>query len=305
MSNSTILFLGDSFTWGEGLELYADTDKWNTERNNINNWQILVNKQDDAGIQFRETNRFPSLVGKELNCETIVDKKNGGSLGSFIREAEASLFKPFNTIDTIIIQFSCLTREMYHLTSDCYCEICVGTEYSNAFDNVYNCLDKVSKNEELNKTDKFILDFFEKKTGYLLSDELFFKKFYKLQQEWTVQIVEIFFEKHVKKWKSNGLRNIYFIDSWEATSSDTIFKVLAYHGQNQNVIPLIGENKKCYLKWENWENTFKHKRISQEFPETHNHHPTLSQHKYLAKSIIRFLSNPSNNKEYTVIKSLI
>jgi hypothetical protein len=301
--NNTILFLGDSFTWGEGLELYADTDKWIAERNNTNGWLDLVHKQDDVGIQFRETNRFPGLVGKELNCETIVDKKNGGSLGSFIREAEASLLKPFNTIDTIIIQFSCLDREMYHLTTHCCCEICLATEYSNAFTGMYKCLDKISKKEDLNKTDNFILNMFEQRTGCSLSNELFFKKFDKLQGEWNRQIVEIFIEKHVNKWKANGLRNIYFIDSWDPVSSRAIFNVLT--GNNQYFIPLIGQDEKLYLKWQAWENTFKYRRIHREFPETHNQHPTLIQHKYLARSIIRFLSNPLNNKEFPVVKSLI
>jgi lysophospholipase L1-like esterase len=87
----TILFLGDSFTWGEGLELYCDTPKWKNERFIENTWHQLLQKQDTDAIKFRKTNRYPTLISNELNSNIIVDKDNGGSLRSFIRLAESSL----------------------------------------------------------------------------------------------------------------------------------------------------------------------------------------------------------------------
>jgi hypothetical protein len=301
--HNTILFLGDSFTWGEGLELYSGTDKWNAEQSHINRWPELVHKQDEIGIHFRESNRFSALVGKELNCEVLVDKKNGGSLGSFIREAESHLFKPYNTIDTIIIQFSCLDRDMYHLTTDCHCDVCVGTNYSNLFTGIYKCLDKFSKNKKLDKSDKFILDFFERKTGYLISDDLFFEKFDELRLSWNKETVGFFLKRYVEKWEANGLRKIYFIDSWDTISSDVIFDV--FSGNHQQFIPLIGEDRKRYLKWQDWENTFAYKRIDDEFYKTKNQHPTLIQHQHIAESIVEFLGGPKEPKQINKKRYLI
>jgi hypothetical protein len=54
----------------------------------------------------------------------------------------------------------------------------------------------------------------------------------------------------------------------------------------EKMIPLLGYDNKYYTKYLDWESTFPHKRIVNEFPKTFNGHPTLLQHQYLAKSII-------------------
>jgi hypothetical protein len=283
----TILFLGDSFTWGEGLELYCDTPKWKNERFVENNWPQLVYKQDIDGIQFREANRFPTLVSNELECNIIVDKDNGGSLNSFIRLAEANLYNPHNTIETIIIQISCLDREMYHLQQHCKCEVCVGSNYSNIFPQVYMMLEKIYKNKALNNSEKYVLDFFENKTGYKITDKEFFLEFDKLKFKWYDTIFKYFINDYVQKWKANGLRDIYFIDSWDEYSSNVLFSTI----DREYIIPLIGKDDKLYHRWVKWENTFKYRRINSEFPNTKNQHPTVTQHNYIANSIINFLNN--------------
>ena len=281
----TILFLGDSFTWGEGLELYCDTPKWQSERFIENNWPQLAHKQDFDGINFRETNRFPAIVGKMLDCDVIVDKTNGGSLHSFIRLAESNLYNPYNNIDTIIIQISCLDREMYHLHEHCKCDICVNSEYCNIFTQISVILEKLYKNEILTTSDKFILNFFQEKTGYQITEPMFFVEFDKLKFNWYQENFSYFISKYVNKWRCNGLRTIYFIDSWEIYSSNTLFNVV----EKNLIIPLIGMNDKPYYKWPKWLSTFEFKTMNCEFPNTKNQHPTLTQHKYIANSIIDFL----------------
>ena len=297
---NTILFLGDSFTWGEGLELYTDTPKWKNERFIKNTWNELRDKQDVEGIQFRESSRFPTIVGEALNCDIIVDKNNGGNLNSFIDLAEKNLYKPFNTIDTIIIQLSCLDREMYHLTPNCKCDVCINSEYKCIFPEMYTALEKIYKSEALTKTDLFILNFFEKKLNTSISDNSFFSKFNNFKKNWFIENLEMFNRNYVDKWASDGLRSIYFIDSWEVSTSEIVERVID-NSMNNMIISLIGNNNKLYKKWDEWEKTFTHKRIVSEFPDTKNHHPTLTQHKYIANSIIQFLNNkksltPNNKK---------
>jgi hypothetical protein len=65
------------------------------------------------------------------------------------------------------------------------------------------------------------------------------------------------------------------------------------------MIPLIGMDGELYYKWSKWENTFKFKRINWDFPNTSNQHPTLTQHKYIADSIINFL-NPKFKKKHKI-----
>jgi hypothetical protein len=182
---------------------------------------------------------------------------------------------------------SCLERETYHLYEHCKCDICVNSNYSHIFPTTYMILEKVYTNKSLNAADKFIISFFEKETGYKITDSKFFLEFNKLRFKWYNTTFNHFIHNYVKKWKSNGLRNVYFIDSWDDVSSDTVFSSI----NKKDMIPLIGEDDNLYYKWSHWENTFKYKRINSEFPNTKNQHPTLTQHKYIAKSIINFLSN--------------
>jgi hypothetical protein len=279
----TIVFLGDSFTWGEGLELYCDTPKWKNERFIENEWDQLLLKQDTDAIKFRENNRYPTLISNELNKNIIVDKDNGGSLLAFIKLAESSLYNPHNNIETIIIQMSCLDRESYHIYPHCKCDICVNSNHTHIFAKMYVILEKVYTDKALNDDERFIISFFEKETGYQITDLKFFLEFDKLRFKWYNTTFNEFVYNHVRKWKSNGLRNVYFIDSWDDVSGDAMVSA------GIDMIPLIGTDDNLYYRWSDWENTFKYKRINSEFPNTKNAHPTLIQHKYIANSVINFL----------------
>ena len=57
----------------------------------------------------------------------------------------------------------------------------------------------------------------------------------------------------------------------------------------KRMIPLLGFDGNYYTNYLDWETTFPHTRIIDEFPETFNGHPTILQHQYLAKSIINHL----------------
>jgi hypothetical protein len=65
---NNIIYSGDSFVWGEGLELYIDTPYWKSQREIYNEWigdsesAGLMYKQNPEKIRFREENRFSGLI---------------------------------------------------------------------------------------------------------------------------------------------------------------------------------------------------------------------------------------------------
>ena len=295
-----ILFLGDSFTWGEGLELYCNTPKWIAERTQDNTWSALMHKQDMDGVSFREENRFARLVAKHFNKHSFVSLNNGGTLASNISTAHRFLFNPNLYIDTIIIQFSSFSREALHLTSNCMCDTCVlGREDGNGDINrpfsgwlMHNVLTKVLQKESLNDKETYLLDFYKKITGLDTDNPEFLNVLNKKRYEWYESVFYIFFNTIIE-WESDGKRKIYFIDTWERDTSDFIFTTdnSFIHRYRNNFIPLVSKDNEKYVRYNDWETHFGKTRIISDFPKTNNDHMSLEQHQYVAKSIIQFLEN--------------
>lgn len=281
-----ILFLGDSFTWGEGLELYCNTPKWIAERNNENGWPSLETKQDEDSISFREENRFPRLVAKHFNKLDLVNSENGGSIAGATTVAHKFLFDPDIRIDTIIIQFSILDREPIHGSFSCNCDFCKETNYTRFFEQIEGVIDALIQNNLTDKQ-KEIVSFYEKKTNRKTTDKDFLDCLITARREWYSTLLNDFYKSHIIPWKSNGKRKIYYIDSWDKESSYKLHDSVI--PMNTHGIPLIGKDGKKYKTWTDWENSFQFKNIGLQFTKTGNGHPTLEQHQYLAKSIIEFL----------------
>lgn len=105
-----ILFLGDSFTWGQGIyfeELLKDGSNINL---NINPENISY-KQDI----YRKNFHFPALVSKHFNKSYSCIWGNGGSNYNIINILE-NLENQFysgiaNSIEYFVIQFTCPSRD--------------------------------------------------------------------------------------------------------------------------------------------------------------------------------------------------
>lgn len=280
-----ILFLGDSYTWGEGLELYSNEPKWVSERMNINQWEHLKDKQDDESFSFRNKNRFSHLTSSHFGCRNLVDHENGGAIQSMIRFANES-FMTNNKINNIVIQFSCITRDSIHGTFDCICDVCTEAQWPQFYYSIINILNKKYNNIYLNKGELILLDYVENKVGISIDDKLFLNKFEIYFINNRKDVLRKLYYNHFSKWISNGKR-LYFIDSWENKTSDILFQIPEY---KHLFIPLIGYDNQKYKRWRDWNITFDEKTIMDDFPNTHNAHPSLIQHKYLAKSVIESLS---------------
>lgn len=285
-----ILFLGDSFTWGEGLEFYCNTPKWIAERDVYNSWQELYKKQDKDSILFRYSNRFPNLVGNHFGVKHFTHDKNGGNIASSISTAEDILFDPSLDIDAIVIQFSHFNRNHLHLRPGCFCDFCVNTESATLYSDIFPILEKLINYQKINTTEQLIINYFENKLKIKWNHPDFLIAFEKDMVQWYEKFLDDFINYYIKKWESAGKRKIYYINSWDPVTS-SIVENNSYI--RKNMIQLIGYDGKKYTSWEAWASTFKYKSISYQFPKTCNDHPTLIQHKFLANSIIQHLKEIS------------
>lgn len=286
MENKKVMvFGGDSFTWGEGLELYLDTPFWINERNYLNSWNELEPNQTSESINFRESNRFAGIVSNKFGCNQITLDYNGGGFN-----APAELIT--NNLDknpkAVVYQFTIFDRMLLHFDDDCTCEFC-NSKYGNIRPIMFylDCMNKQLENISLSEGDMFFLNWLEKYENIpmiTMENEANIEHIYHLFIEMFKRNLNVFIDKHLKKWLETT--DVYLIDSWDGLTSE----ILSSHPIIEKyLIPLKGYDGKYYKKWSEWEHTFPYSRIQYEFPNTENGHPTLIQHQYIAESLIEHI----------------
>lgn len=286
-----IIFGGDSFTWGEGLELYLDTPKWINERSKLNSWSELYQKQDYLSQTFRESNRFPSIVSNYFNVDPRVFAHNGGQFETPIIHIEKNIqnnvgYSP-NKIKCIILQFTTIQRMSLHLDVNCKCKFCTTTGFEKPWNVYTKYIHKDLNKDTITNIDYWALDWLEKneKIPYKNLDySTLFQQIDGWFKPMFVRNLNSFIENYVSKWEK--IAPVYFINSWDENSSKVIDELDEF---KKRIIPLLGFDGNYYTNYSEWENTFEHTRIVNEFPPTYNGHPTLLQHRYIADSIINHL----------------
>jgi len=310
MKLNKLAFLGDSFTWGEGLELYLNTPFWNKQRNKKSEWMDLIHLQNEESTNFREKNRFANIVSNHFDSEIIIDNNNGGYIQS-ITDYLSNIIINNRKPDFVIIQFSCFNRNPihYHLGSfftKCKCDKCK-TDNDTIYC-FYHFLEtiriKYLENGTFTNKHDFYLKWLVDEFNFPLKQLENTKNKFDIAFEYINSIIDSYsyihlnylVDTYVKPLESTGTK-VFYIDSWDPESSKIIHD-----------IPLIKENL-IYLKsndgvltqsYEQFENSFLHTRIHHEFPKTKNYHPTLIQHQYIAESIIDTLEK--FDKQEKIIK---
>jgi hypothetical protein len=271
-----IFFGGDSFTWGEGLELYINNPFWVNERNFKNGWLELETKQTDETICFRETNRFAGIVSKYFNTKQLVLNYNGGGF-----DASPTFFDLHSDKNpkTIIYQFTTFDRFNLHFSRFCKCDFCKlgGVRPYMLY---LDCLRKLLNNQQLTEHKSYHLNWLVKNKNIHLNTNInddTINQFIPL----FLESMTIFVNDYINKW--NKITDVYLIDSWDFYTSKLIETIPEIKSK---LIPLKGYDNEWYYRWRDWELTFPHRRIENEFPATQNGHPTLIQHQYIAESII-------------------
>ena len=120
-----IVFLGDSFTWGQGLFF----EKWASEGNDVKKWfdengdvdEYPHESIDYESDKYRRENHFPAIVAKHFNKTYTTRWGNGGSNWDIINILNnvPSLAPQYrNTIDLFVIQFTDFTRTDHRLIKE-------------------------------------------------------------------------------------------------------------------------------------------------------------------------------------------
>jgi hypothetical protein len=301
MKLNQLAFLGDSFTWGEGLELYLDTPFWINQRKKRSMWEDIFNLQTEQSTTFRENNRFANIVSNHFNSKLIIDNSNGGSFSnitSYLKKIIDDNLKP----EFIIIQFSCFIRNPIHyqfnsLYRKCKCGRC--NQYQPTMHCFYHFLTVIEKkyvrNEKLNDVDIFYIDWlrdeFKIDEPVSKSNEdsftYYFNNIDSIIDSYSYIHLNYLVDTYIKPLESRGIK-IFYIDSWESVSSKTIHRNPLI---KENLIFLKSYDSKLTQNYGEFENSFPYQRIQYEFPKTDNGHPTLIQHKYIAESIIETIEN--------------
>lgn len=295
-----IIFSGDSFIWGEGLELYIDTPYWISQREIYNEWigidggLGLIDKQTPETNKFREDNRFATLVGNKFGLQPIVREDNGGDWHSsrLIVEENLSLKTKY-----IIHMFTSIDRNFLHSEITCNCHFC-SIDKPKPFNLYIDYVSKILNNEPIDTLMQSKIDYLETHEGI---PKFTFERLTEWENNYRgdlVSYVDFIFDKHRLKNMEDHLEKfklyqktakVYFIDSW---CTHTSFQYVRNHPFIESLlIPLKGYDGNYYKYYSDWESTFEHKRIDVEFPKTKNIHPTLLQQKYLAESIIEHIEN--------------
>jgi hypothetical protein len=121
-----LITLGDSFTYGEGLEYYIWQQKYN------NSYEIYKSSQDNnipikrtfqwvnqEFIKFRTLNRYANLLNEKLETELLIQSNNGGSNLDRLNDLDVliELFKsePNLMPKYCIFQFTHVSRDILRI----------------------------------------------------------------------------------------------------------------------------------------------------------------------------------------------
>lgn len=286
------VFGGDSFTWGSGLELYQNTPFWIDRRNKHSTWQTISEYMSTPeSVEFRNSFRFPGLIASHFNATSIVHDENGGGLCKGAHFIDSHINK---LPKAVVYQFTCMSRMTFHFSQFCSCNICT-TPYGcipNIVNYYFDCLRKLVNKEKFTEKDLFFLARLKEVEGIEITDAHL-----QLLVDRDNPILKLFhpmFNRHMEYFINNFIAmwiektKVLLINSWELETSKLIE---SNNFLKKYLVPLKGYDGNYYLNYKEWENTFPHRFIADEFKGSENYHSTLLQHRYLADSIIESLES--------------
>ncbi len=109
-----ILFLGDSFTWGQGLYFYKWKEEGRELPTNIGGMypshSDLIREQD---LVYKDKLSFTGLVSDYYNLEPIKRNKNGGSNTDILLDTIPLIDTYNNSIQKLVFQFTTISRYQF------------------------------------------------------------------------------------------------------------------------------------------------------------------------------------------------
>lgn len=113
-----IVFLGDSFTWGQGLpiEKWIQTDNLSIEEcNKFSPPEYSCESYNYEDDNYRKQNHFPNLVAQHFNKSYVTKFGNGGNNKNIVDILQNldSHFVDDRGIDVYVLQFTDFVRDPY------------------------------------------------------------------------------------------------------------------------------------------------------------------------------------------------
>jgi hypothetical protein len=301
-----IIFTGDSFTFGEGLELYDSNIYDLIKQKSINQppnhkyfyrWDVFeIISSGGTASNIRNKYKFPTLVSDRLNTSFLSKNYNGGDNIEALEFVE-QILEIYSSND-----FSCVIMNLTDLFRD---EFQVGKEY------LRNKLDIVIDDGNTKILEPFMLDWF--RWDYITNgapfidenkyNEHFGNHAFNINQARKLQLEYKSYnsfeeDMHTRTYHAmiSMIQKIniptYFIGHWSKPDNDVLLRLKDTQIQEtiiDNIIPVHIDNKKydnlAYLPKDS--SLF----IHEEFPWTQNQHPSKSLHEILATSIVEFIKN--------------
>lgn len=110
-----IATVGCSFTWGQGLWYYYDTNEYiPTTYEYLHN----VKKIPQSALEFKDRNNWPGIVSNHFNTFNIKKSWNGGTDHESILFIETDIFRKNQKVDWLIFQTTQLYRSPFEFELD-------------------------------------------------------------------------------------------------------------------------------------------------------------------------------------------
>jgi len=299
-----IIFTGDSFTFGEGLELYdskfhnfikQNFTEQNYNYNNSYNWSIYDNVSwAGSASNIRNKYKFPTLVSDELNTLFLSKWENGGDNIESLEFVE-KILKVYSNED-----FSCIVMNLTDLYRD---------EFQIGKTHIKEKLGIKIPDGNTKRLEPFMINWFrwdnENNSKKFIDNKNEYSSYFdnnldigdaqKLQDEYlTYEKFEkdmhrrTYYEM-VDKIKKINIP-IYFIGHWSRLDQEVLLKLnddIIQKNILNNIIPLYVDGKR-YESISDLPNT-SDLFINRQFPWTKNNHPTKYLHECIADSVTNFL----------------
>lgn len=299
-----IIFSGDSFTWGESIELENDNylkllesgdvmfDKKRMPYMGYNHAHFHDIASNVDSIEHRTKYRFPTLVSKHFNAIGYIKEMNGGanepnldSLTNFVRHK--------SKVDLVVFQMTHCSRDFNHhyyhgkLTAPHTNDKNIG-DVMQVINPMWMTLDK---NTPIDDLPDFIFKDAASKCEFWEADQIkdLIKHFDEDYDKWSLYHYTEAYKSYIEKLESinNNIAPVLIIGSWN--DYDTLM-------EKKLPMPLQMRLNKFKVKINGRRNLFEYINTTEgtdytcptiKLPEIlRNHHPTIKTHKAIAKSLI-------------------
>jgi len=305
------IFTGDSFIWGEGLELYDETiENWLRpifEKKGLPYGYDIVHdfSADGSSSHFRGQWRFAQIVADHFNTFFVTDCNGGSNTAAFRYADKMTDFYGGENFSYIIMNITSLNRDQYEITRESILND-FGMDIGDNGKTLYNFIESWYEwcsignfNKEFysdistfkkifndgSRVPTFDIDTAQKIQTYCFEIDGFIKYLNTIQFN--------FYKSRFEYFKEKG-HSIKFIGHWNEYDSSRFAEISpdVTDFVTSNLIP-IEYNGKIYNELSELQE-YSELWIDTDITWTQNKHPSKLFHKVIADSVIKYIENLEN-----------